>query len=120
MNGAKGAAWSQTVRSLAQQGAPMPAISTQYNHRALRLEAPQVSAIERLAPKKILASWCGPTLGRQGEHIWHLKRARHPGTCLLSGRTVNIGDYVYQSSINRNDVLAKVLMILDDAVNDVV
>jgi hypothetical protein len=96
-------AWSRTVALLdtarAQQVADeatriarrRPAKTSWTDHTAL-----MVSVIELPTPRTATVSWCDPLSGYYGHQTWRVALAKKSGKCVLSGRSIKPGDFIYR------------------------
>ena len=96
-------AWSQTVALLDNTRAHQiadeatriarrrPAKTIWTDHAAL-----MVSVIELPTPRTATVSWCDPLSGYYGHQTWRVALAKQGGECVLSGKSIKRGDFIYR------------------------
>lgn len=119
-------AWSQTLAllsSLSLRDDATPADPPRLAGRRLPLtpepcagaEA-KVRILDRPSKNTAIVSWFDPTVCRYGDQPWRASRARHPGTCAMTGRSIRRGDPVYRPRTVRPCPLNANAMILASCV----
>ncbi|MFK4441059.1 hypothetical protein ABH944_001489 [Caballeronia udeis] len=96
-------AWSRTValldnaraRQVADEATRIaqrrPAKTSWTDHAAL-----MVSVIELPTPRTATVSWCDPLSGYYGHQTWRVALAKQRGECVLSGKSIKPGDFIYR------------------------
>ena len=96
-------AWSRTValldnaraRKIADEATRIaqrrPAKTNWNDHAAL-----MVSVIELPTPRTATVSWCDPLSGYYGHQTWRVALAKQRGQCVLSGKSIKPGDFIYR------------------------
>jgi len=96
-------AWSRTIALLDNAGAQQvadeatriarrrPAKTSWSDHAAL-----MVSVIELPTPRTATVSWCDPLSGYYGHQTWRVALAKQRGECVLSGKSIKPGDFIYR------------------------
>lgn len=54
-----------------------------------------IRVLEQRSPKRLTVSWREPARCNYTEQSWALCKALQPGTCVLSGESIDCGDSVY-------------------------
>jgi hypothetical protein len=101
-------AWSRTVALLDNEHARQvadeatrivhrrPAKTNWSDHAAL-----MVSVVDRPTPRTVTVSWCDPLSGYYGHQTWRVALAKQRGECVLCGRSINPGDFIYRPAISQ-------------------
>ena len=113
MRTSRNVAWLQTVDRLSNKFTPLPL--KHYGAEAqshMSYSVTCVEVVERLSTLTIAVSLSGPTIGRQDYQTWRLKHAPYSGRCLLGGRRIKEGDWVYQPHFSNSATSQKGYMIL--------
>ena len=55
-----------------------------------------VSVIECPTPRTATVSWCDPLSGYYGHQTWRVALAKQRGECVLSGKSIKPGDFIYR------------------------
>lgn len=55
-----------------------------------------MSVIEVRTEQTATVSWCDPLSGHYGHQTWRVALAKQGGICVLSGRSVERGDFIYR------------------------
>jgi len=55
-----------------------------------------VSVIECPTPRTATVSWCDPLSGYYGHQTWRVALAKQYGECVLSGKRIKPGDFIYR------------------------
>jgi hypothetical protein len=96
-------AWSRTIalldntraRQVADEATRIarqrPAKTIWTDHAAL-----MVSVIELPTPRTATVSWCDPLSGCYGHQTWRVALAKQSGECVLSGKPIKRGDFIYR------------------------
>jgi hypothetical protein len=119
-------AWSQTLAmlsSLSLRGDSSSGTPLKLTGRRLPLtpepcagaEA-KVKILDRPSKNTAIVSWFDPTVCRYGDQPWRASRARQPGTCAMTGRSIRRGDPVYRPRTVRPCPLNANAMILASCV----
>jgi hypothetical protein len=79
----------------------------------------RVSVIERLSSLTVSVCWSDPRLGRQDDEVWRLGRARSRSRCLLTGKAIQHGDWIFRPRVERDYLWAdRDRVILASAVDE--
>ena len=101
-------AWSRTVallddaraRQVADEATRIaqrrPAKTIWNDHATL-----MVSVIERPTPRTATVSWCDPLSGYDGHQTWRVALAKQRGECVLSGKMITPGDFIYRPATSQ-------------------
>jgi hypothetical protein len=96
-------AWSRTVALLdnarvqqvvdeaTRMAQRRPAKTIWTHHAAL-----MVSVIELPTSRTATVSWCDPLSGYYGHQTWRVALAKQGGECVLSGKSIKRGDFIYR------------------------
>jgi len=55
-----------------------------------------VSVIECPTARTATVSWCDPLSGYYGHQTWRVALAKQGGECVLSGKSIKRGDFIYR------------------------
>jgi hypothetical protein len=61
----------------------------------------RIAVVERLSSMTVSVCWSDARLGRQADEVWRLGRARSESFCLLTGRPIEDGEWVFRPRIRR-------------------
>ena len=87
-------AWLRTVADIGK-GASDAAITRRVPRCWDGRSEPIVRVLDTPTMSTLTVSWCDASTGHYGYQTWRARCARKAGTCVLTGRSIDVGDAVF-------------------------
>ncbi|MFP4893727.1 DUF3331 domain-containing protein [Paraburkholderia sp. EG304] len=114
--------WLMTIGILGQlsgeksSGSNVASEWTRWSERSAgkRADGLTIRFLERATTTSVTLAWLDPLRCVYGNQEWHLIRARRSGVCAVSGRQIQLDEYIYRPQRRRPQAVNADAMILKD------